>query len=246
MINVAIEAVQAAAKITTANFGRLQEVSEKSQDREIVTKIDLEAENKIKEIITGQFPTHGFLGEESGTNHQNSEFVWLTDPIDGTVNYSRGLKKYGISLALAQGKKIVLGVVYNPITEELFTAERGKGASLNGQAIKVNNNQDLYQSVIYATEFYRSRELIVPLFDKIKNLRITSSAAYDTCMVACGRTEAFIKVTTHPWGFAAASLIVEEAGGKVTNLDGTDWNMNSTKLLATNGVLHEEIMKILN
>lgn len=159
MIETAIKAVKEAAEITSVHFGKLKDISEKIKDREIVTDIDIKAENKIKEIIKSKFPSHGFLGEELGKEESNSEYLWMTDSIDGTVNYSRGLKKYGISLALAKGKNVILGVVYNPITDELFTAEKGKGAFLNGEPVKVNQNKDIFQAVIYATEFYRSKDI---------------------------------------------------------------------------------------
>ncbi|MBI4092546.1 MAG: inositol monophosphatase [Candidatus Kerfeldbacteria bacterium] len=245
MIEVAVEAVKKAGQITSTYFSQVQKVSYKHLDREVVSEVDIKAESAIKETVKSRFPDHGFLGEETGRDSQKSEYVWIADPIDGTVNYSRGLKKYGISLALSKNREVILGVVFNPISGEMFTAERDKKAYLNGEPIHVNKNVDLFQAVVYASEFSRSKEVIKGLFDSVKNLRIASSSAYDTCMVACGRTEAFIKVTTHPWGFAAANLIVEEAGGKVTNLDGTPWNTDSTIMLISNGVLHDQLLSLL-
>lgn len=245
MIDIAILAAKEAASLSLKAFNGLHTETYKT-GKELVTEIDIASEQAIKTILKKHFPDHGFIGEEEGQEANKSEYTWIIDPIDGTVNYSRGIQMYGISIALARGEDVVLGVVYNPVSDELFSAEKGKGAQLNGAPIRVSNRTDLYQSVIYSTELFKTAVIVAPLFEKIKNFRITSSSAYETCLVACGRTEAFIKVTSHAWGFAAAGLIVEEAGGKVTNFDGTPWNINSTHILSSNGMLHEEIQKYLN
>jgi myo-inositol-1(or 4)-monophosphatase len=243
VLEIAVRAVKEAAKVTQRQFGKPRSVEYKAGE-EAVTKADIEAERKIREILGKHFPEHSILGEEEGQD-SSSDCLWLIDPIDGTVNYSRGIRLYGISLAMARNRKPVLGVVCNPLSGELFTAERGKGAYMNGEKIRVSSRTELSKSVVYATELFKSKKHVEGLFEKVKNFRITSSSAYETCLVACGRTEAFVKITSHPWGFAAASLIVEEAGGKVTNFDGTRWSIDSTKLLASNGLLHEEILALL-
>lgn len=246
MLQTAINAAKEAAKISLEQFEKFKDVSYKAGE-EIVTDVDIKAERKIREILKKRFPEHNILAEEEGKESPtSSDYLWIIDPIDGTVNYSRGIKLYGISIALAKNKGVILGVVYNPITEELFTAEKEKGAFLNGQPIQVSGTEELSKSVVYTTELFKTKDIVNLLFDKIKNFRVTSSSAYETCLVACGRTDGFIKVTTHPWGFAAACLIVEEAGGKVTDFDGNKWNIDSTKLLITNGKLHSEIMNHLN
>lgn len=249
MLNIAIKAVKEAAKISLPAFTKKKNISYKNKEgeEEIVTDIDLKAEKAIKAVLKKHFPDHNFLGEEQGKESQkSSDFLWLIDPLDGTVNYCRDIKLYGISLALAKKKDVILGVVYNPLTNELFTAQKGQGAFLNNQKIKVSSQKELSNSVIYTTELYKTINIIKNLIFKLKNLRITSSAAYETCLVACGRTDGFIKVTTNPWGFAAANLIVKEAGGKVTNFNGSKWNIDSTKMLITNDILHNKILKLLN
>jgi len=242
-IKVAIKAAKAAGELSLDFFNKEKEISYKEQE-EIVTDVDIKCEDVIKSIIKKEFADHAFLGEEKG-KEGSSEYTWVIDPIDGTVNYSRGIKLYGISIALVKDKKVVLGVVYNPLTNELFSAQKGKGAFLNGQKIKVSDVSQLSKSVVYATELYRSKEYVSSLFDKIKRFRITSSSAYETCLVACGRTDGFIKVTKVPWGFAAANLIVEEAGGKVTNFNDSEWNIESNKMLVSNAKLHQEIIALL-
>lgn len=246
MLQTAIKAAKEVARVSLEFFDKEKSISYKEQE-EIVTNIDIEAETMIKSIIKAEFSDHAILGEEGGrVNDGSSEYCWIIDPIDGTVNYSRGIQLYGISIAIAKNKDVVAGVVYNPITKELFTAEKGKGAFLNGQPIKVSDMSELSKSVVYSTELFKTKDIVSNFFEKVKNFRITSSSAYETCLVACGRTEGFIKVTTHPWGFAAACLIVDEAGGTVTNFDGSPWNIDSTKLLITNGGLHNEMMTLLN
>lgn len=245
MINVAIKAVKKAAKVTLEEFGNFKEVNYKVGE-EVVTDVDIKAERKIKETIKKYFPKHSILSEEEDRETPISGgYLWIIDPIDGTLNYARGIKLYGISVALAKDKEVILGVVYNPFTNELFTAEKRKGAFLNNRKIKVSSQNKLSKSIIYSTELFKTKEIIKNLFDKVKNLRITSSSAYETCLVAAGRAEAFIKVTDHSWGFAAANLIIEEAGGKVTNFDRSKWNVHSTKILASNGILHDKILKLL-
>ncbi|NIO23007.1 MAG: inositol monophosphatase [Candidatus Aenigmarchaeota archaeon] len=244
-LTFAIKAAKEAGKITLDQFEKFKDVSYKPGE-EIVTDVDVKAERKIKEIIKKHFPKHNILAEEEGEDFvSSSDYLWIIDPVDGTVNYSRGIKLYGISIALAKNNEVVLGVVYNPIFDELFTTERGKGAFLNGKKIKVSSENELFKTVIYSTELFRTKEIIKNLFDRVRNLRITSSSAYETCLVACGKVDAYIKVTNVPWGFAAANLIVEEAGGRVTNFDGSKWNIHSKNILSSNGILHEKILSLL-
>lgn len=245
-LSVAVEAVKEAARISLEGFQQIQKISYK-EGEEIVTEFDVKAEQAIRLHIKKYFPEDNILGEEQGTQENStSARLWIIDPIDGTVNYSRGIQMYGVSLALAVENQVIAGVVYNPVTHELFTAEKGKGSFLNGSRVIVSNRDQLSQSVIYATELYKTRDILLPLMDTVKQLRITSSSAYETCHVAAGRTEAFIKVTTHPWGFAAANLIVEEAGGVVTNFDGTAWDIHSTHILSSNKVLHQELLDLIS
>lgn len=244
MLQTAIQAVKRAAAITKKYFSKPGYLHYKT-GQELVTEVDAKAEEIIRETLASRFRDHAFLGEESGISISNSPYLWITDPIEGTVNFSRGIHRYAISLALAKGKNVIIGVVYNPITNELFTAQKNKGAHLNGKRIRVSERTDLYQAVIYATALFKSKHVLRTLFTKVRDLRIAESSAYENCLIACGRTEAFVKITTHPWGFAAANLIVEEAGGRVTNFDGTKWDIHSTKLLASNGVLHREILALL-
>ena len=244
MRETAIEAVKKAAKKAQKNFLQAKKTFTKVDD-EPVTEIDIECEKIIKDVLSAKFPDYGFLGEESGNDKKDSPHKWIVDPIDGTVNYTRGIYLYGISIALAKDKDVILGVVYNPVFDEMLVAEKGKGAYLNDKKIRVSKVKNLSQSVIYATELYKSNKFVKNVYQEIKQFRITSSSAYETCLVAMGKIEGFIKITTHPWGFAAANLIVDEAGGKVTNFDNTPWNIDSTHTLTTNGYVHKQILNLL-
>ena len=245
MINTGIRAVKEAAKLSLNSFNKKQQLFRKAED-ELVTQVDIACERLIKTTILKDFPDHGFLSEEEISDHEGKEYIWIIDPIDGTVNYSRGISLYGISVALAKNKDIILGIVYNPVIDELLVAERGSQALLNGKPIHVSSENKVNRSVIYTTELYKSETYVRSIYQKVKQFRVTSSSAYETCLVAMGRTEAFIKITSHPWGFAAANLIVESAGGKVTNFDGTAWNLDSTHILSSNGLIHQEILQLLN
>lgn len=245
MINLISETLKEAGQYTLSHFQEDLTINYKIGD-ELVTKIDHECEKLIKEKILNKFPDHRFWGEEQGQTKSNSDWTWIVDPVDGSVNYSRHISLFGISIAAVHKNKVQAAGVFNPITQELFLAERNNGTTLNGKKVSVSKESNLNHSIVYSTELFKSFKYISPLFNLIKNLRITSSSAYETCLVASGRTEAFIKITTHPWGFAAANLIVEEAGGKVTNFDGTNWDINSTHILSSNGLLHNNLLELIN
>ncbi|MFC1653482.1 inositol monophosphatase family protein [Patescibacteria group bacterium] len=241
----AINAIKAAAKESLKYFGKTNKTFYKKGD-ELVTQIDIDCENIIKNLLINDFPNYGFLGEESEEKKEDTDYKWIVDPIDGTVNFSRGINLYGISIALANKNKVILGIVYNPVSDELFVAEKSQGTTLNGVKTKVSNEESLDRSVIYSTELFKSDQHVSSLYKKIKQFRITSSSAYETCLVAAGRIEGFIKVTTNPWGFAAANLIVEEAGGEVTNFKGEEWDTNSTHIVSSNGFVHKKLLESLN
>lgn len=246
MMQTAIFAAKAAGNFSKNYFQKTQQLFYKEQE-EVFTQTDVQTEALIKDVIRKEFPKHNILGEETGlTKESKSDYTWIIDPIDGSENFTRGIYLYGISIALAIKNEVKIATVFNPLTNELFSAEKGKGAFLNGKPISVSQRSELSKAVIYGTELYKSKEYLKPLFDKVKNLRITSSSAYETCLVACGRIEGFVKVTTHPWGFAAANLIVEEAGGQVTNFDGSTWDTRSNKILSSNKVLHQELLDLIN
>jgi myo-inositol-1(or 4)-monophosphatase len=233
-------------------FGKKQALSSYKEGDELVTEADKCAEQRIRDCIHHYYPDHSILGEEGGLEGKaSSEYLWIVDPLDGTLNYSRGIHLYGVSIAVAWKKEIVAGVVYNPFTRELFMAEKGEGAYLHDELtfskhrLTVSDTVDLSKALIYIGNLQKTRKHIEQLIDHVPSLRVNSSSSYEECLVASGRAEGFIKVNSKIWDYAAGFHIIEEAGGTVTNFDGSAWNIESTHMLASNGILHEEIRKNL-
>jgi myo-inositol-1(or 4)-monophosphatase len=227
-------------------------------DADLVTAADRAAETLIRERIRQQFPGHDVLGEEQGLTDQGSEYRWYVDPLDGTTNFAHGYPVFSVSLALedralerrtaAEAVRIV-GVVYDPTRDELFSAERGSGAQLNGQPIRVSQTAKLKECLV-ATGFpshKRHKSPNIHFYHQITlrthGVRRAGSAALDLCNVACGRFDGFWEFNLNPWDTAAGALIVEEAGGKVTRFDGSPFQLNSAETLASNGLVHDALVR---
>jgi myo-inositol-1(or 4)-monophosphatase len=222
-------------------------------DADLVTAADRAAEVLIRERITQKFPSHDVLGEEQGLNDQGSEYRWYVDPLDGTTNFAHGYPVFCVSMGLehrvrGQGRRIA-GVVYDPTRDELFTAEQGRGAHLNGKPIRVSKAAHLKECLV-ATGFpshKRHKNPNIHFYHQITlrthGVRRAGSAALDLCNVASGRFEGFWEFNLNPWDTAAGVLIVEEAGGKVSRFDGSPFELDSRETLATNGVVHEALVQ---
>ena len=250
----AIKAAKAAGKIHLKYFNKKLEIKTKSGHQDRVTIADTESEKKIVSIIKKHFPEHNILAEEAKYKKTDSEYTWIIDPLDGTNNFSHGMPIFCVSIALAKNDKIILGVVYDPIRKELFSAESGKGATLNGKKISVSKNTEL-KDCLLITGFYYDRG--VPMLKNLVNikhfflngilgLRRLGSAALNLCDVACGRADGFWEFYLNTWDFAAGMLIVEEAGGKVTNKSNDELKIKPSYVVASNGKIHEQILKIIN
>jgi myo-inositol-1(or 4)-monophosphatase len=223
-------------------------------DADLVTAADRASEVLIRERIGQHWPTHDVLGEEQGLNDQGSEYRWYVDPLDGTTNFAHGYPVFCISIALerqsSEGKgERIAAVIYDPTRDELFSAELGKGAQLNGKAIRVSKTAALKESLL-GTGFpshKRHKNPNIYFYHQITlhthGVRRAGSAALDLCNVAAGRYDGFWEFNLNPWDTAAGVLIVEEAGGKVTRFDGSPFELNSRETLASNGLLHEMLMK---
>jgi myo-inositol-1(or 4)-monophosphatase len=219
-------------------------------DADLVTAADRASEALIRERISKQFPSHDVLGEEQGLNDQGSDFRWYVDPLDGTTNFAHGYPVFCVSMALEDriaGQRIA-GVVYDPTRDEIFTAERGKGAQLNGKTIRVSKATQLRECLV-ATGFpshKRHKNPNIFFYHEITlrthGVRRAGSAALDLCSVASGRFDGFWEFNLNPWDTAAGVLIVEEAGGKVSRFDGTPFQLDSRETLASNGVVHEALV----
>ncbi|MCX6707413.1 MAG: inositol monophosphatase family protein [Candidatus Woesearchaeota archaeon] len=214
----------------------------------MVCKTDLAVEKLIKDKINQDYPGHAILAEESGNNNIDSDYMWIIDPIDGSRNYIHGHPTFGISIALAHKREVVMGVVYFPMIDWMFTAEKGKGAERNGQKIQVSNRKPETSDTMatYGCAFHREKEEQIEIFsryiDLMRKVRIEGAATFAFCAVACGIYESSIGMFAKPWDYAASCLIVEEAGGRVTDYSGKRWNLEMEKFVASNGIMHEELL----
>jgi myo-inositol-1(or 4)-monophosphatase len=223
-------------------------------DADLVTAADRAAEVLIRERIRQQWPTHDVLGEEQGLSDQGSEYRWYVDPLDGTTNFAHGFPVFCVSIALehhaveTEARRIA-AVIYDPTRDELFSAEQGRGAHLNGETIHVSKTATLKESLL-ATGFpshKRHKNPNIFFYHQITlhshGVRRAGSAALDLCNVASGRFDGFWEFNLNPWDTAAGVLIVEEAGGKVTRFDGSRFEINSRETVASNGLIHGELLR---
>jgi myo-inositol-1(or 4)-monophosphatase len=223
-------------------------------DADLVTAADRAAEVLIRERIRQQWPTHDILGEEQGLSDQGSEYRWYVDPLDGTTNFAHGFPVFCVSIALEhqtlelKGERIA-AVIYDPTRDELFSAEQGRGAQLNGESIHVSKTPTVKESLL-ATGFpsqKRHKNPNIYFYHQITlhshGVRRAGSAALDLCNVAAGRFDGFWEFNLNPWDTAAGVLIVEEAGGKVTRFNGSPFEIDSRETVATNGLVHEALLR---
>ena len=218
----------------------------------LVTEVDNLSEDKIISIIKKYCPTHSIISEESGEDNQDSEYQWIIDPIDGTVNFAHGIPICCVSIGLKKGNDLIYGAVYNPMMNELFFAEKGKGATLNGIPISVSKKSDFRKACLVTGFPYKwpdTREHPIKVFERFVMeglpVRRLGSAAIDLCWVACGRFDGFWEYNLSSWDVAAGYLIVEEAGGRITNFDGDKYSVFDKQTLATNGYIHEEMLGLI-
>lgn len=256
---VLFEAADEAAKILVKNFGPAfkSKIERKLEYSDLVTEIDRNSESKIIEILQNNFPEHKILSEERGYVSSpgvksDAEAVWIIDPLDGTINYIHSIPIFCISIALEINKEIRLGLIYSPFSGEKFFAEKGKGAELNGKKITPSKTKYLRDSLLVTGFPYMAKKNIDSCIDHFANfirtgtpIRRLGSAALDLCYVACGKFDGFWEVRLNPWDVAAGSLILSEAGGKVSDFWGNKYSIYGKQILATNGKIHKEMMEVL-
>jgi myo-inositol-1(or 4)-monophosphatase len=253
MLEIAIEAALEAGKYLKENVGNIRHIERKDgQETNLVTEIDKQSEQMIIEKIKQYFPDHDFLCEETGKHNVKSDYRWIIDPLDGTVNFTHGLPLFCVSIGLEYKGTIQLGVVYDPSANELFTAERGKGAFLNNRRMQVTKTNKLIESMLVTGFPYNVRENPDHALEHFTNflmeaqaIRRLGSAALDICYVAAGRFEGFWEVNLHPWDVAAGVLILLEAGGTWTDFHGLSTSVYNPQLLASNGSIHKEMIRVL-
>ncbi|MBI4548375.1 MAG: inositol monophosphatase [Ignavibacteriae bacterium] len=254
MLNIAIEAAQQAGTFLKQNLGRVREIQVKQgQEKNLVTEIDRLSERIIIDMIRRHYPSHDILAEESGSKRNTSaEYRWIIDPLDGTTNYTHGFPVFCVSIAVEWKDELLLGVIYDPNYEELFTAEKGRGAFLNGKRIKVSQIDSLNQSLLVTGFPYNiaenpdhAIEHFVNFLIKAQAVRRMGSAAIDLAYVAAGRYEGFWEVALNPWDMAAGALMITEAGGKITDFAGSPFSIYKKEVLASNGLVHGEMREVL-
>lgn len=248
-----VEATQAGAAEIMRFFQQSFTVSNKEGVNNLVTEADHASEKAILSVIKRDYPDHQILAEESGALSQNSEFKWVIDPIDGTVNFAQGIPLNCVSIGVEHNGDIVMAAVYNPHLNEFFFAEKGKGATLNDKPIRVSQKSVTLHSCLvtgfpytYINEPNGPLEVFERFVRKGVPVRRLGSAAIDLCWVACGRFDGFFEQKLEPWDSAAGFLIVEEAGGRVTDFKGDSFSIYQHKVLATNGLIHAEMLDVIN
>jgi len=245
-----------AGRILLERQGHALQVSNKG-DIDLVTEGDLAAEKLIIERIRSYYPRHAILAEESGASEGalsaagKSEWRWIIDPLDGTTNYAHGYPCFCVSIAVERAGKIEVGVIYNPMLDEMFAAERGQGATLNDRTIRVSDIEDLNSAMLCTGFPYDVRERpdfarhFTNFTMRAQAVRRDGSAALDLANVACGRFDGFWEDGLNPWDIAAGVLLIEEAGGLVTDFNSGPLDIYTPKVLASNGLVHQAMMRVL-
>lgn len=228
---------------------------DKKGTTDLVTEVDLECERMCRAVLAERYPDHDILAEELGGSAAGkaaSRFRWIFDPVDGTTNYAHGLPIYCSSLGLEVDGELTVGAIYDPSRRELFTAERGQGAWLNGERLQVSSTASLIDALLVTGFPYdvtlRKDELLgifAAFLEATRAVRRLGSAAIDLCYVAAGRFDGFWEQHLKPWDVAAGALIVTEAGGRMTRMDGSPFDVGAGSLIASNGVLHHEMVRVV-
>ena len=249
--DVAIDAALKSGLFIRNSVGKIGRISYKGRIN-IVTDIDKKAEGIVIKRILSAFPGHSVLSEERPPIEASSMYKWLIDPLDGTTNFAHSFPFFCVSIALEEHGETILGVVYDPMRDELFLAEKGRGAYLNNKRIGVSRTSKLKEGFLATGFAYGIKEAADDNVRNFKNflmramaIRRAGSAALDLCYVACGRFDGFWELGLYPWDSAAASLIVREAKGLVTKFDGSRFTPYDKEVLATNGRIHKQMVKLL-
>jgi myo-inositol-1(or 4)-monophosphatase len=253
MIDKVIQISKEAGEIVREGFGKNFSIEYKTNVSNLVTEIDKKSEALIIDFIKKEFPTHSTLAEESGVHRTSSEYLWVIDPLDGTTNFAHGFPMFAVSIGVQKNGETICGAVYDIMRDEIYTSEKGSGSFRNGQKLQVSSNSDLQQSVLVTGFPYNIAENPDHAFERFiaslktaRAVRRLGSAAIDFCYVASGVFDAFWEVHLHPWDVCAGKLIVEEAGGIVTNFNNEKINIFSKQILATNNFVHGSMIKLLN
>jgi myo-inositol-1(or 4)-monophosphatase len=249
---VLLKATKEAGRIVKSYFEGEFKIESKEGLNNLVTEVDKFSEDKIINVIKQHFPSHAIISEEVGELKKDSPYQWIIDPIDGTVNFAHSIPICCVSIALKYNDDLLLGAVYNPMMNELFFAEKGKGATLNNKPISVSKKTNFQMACLVTGFPYRwayDSQHPIKVFERFVleglPVRRLGSAAIDLCWVACGRFDGFWEYNLSPWDIAAGYLIVQEAGGTITNFEGKPYSVYDKETLATNGLIHKEMLELI-
>jgi myo-inositol-1(or 4)-monophosphatase len=257
MITIAIRAARAAGDIISRMTGRVDALSVSQKTRnDYVTEVDRLAEQEIIHILSKAYPHHGFLGEESGYQGQRrgrEEFVWIIDPLDGTTNFLHGFPQFAVSIALKHRDRLERAVIYDPVKQELFTAVRGAGAMLDHRRIRVTQQKTLKGALLGTGFPFKDQTHLDTYLGMFRDLsrdtagiRRAGSAALDLAYVAAGRLDGFWELGLQPWDIAAGVLLIQEAGGMVSDIEGSDHYMETGHIIAGGAKLHQAMSEIIH
>lgn len=252
MINKVINIAKEAGEVIRDGFRENISIEFKTGENNLVTNIDKAAEKIILYFIKKEYPAHSVIAEESGTDIKSSEFTWVVDPLDGTTNFAHGLPIFGVSIGVQKNNQTIIGVIYDVMRDVVYSAEKGSGSYENDKKISVSNNSNLNKGVL-VTGFPYDLENVdnaVKIFGKFlvktRGVRRLGSAAIDMCYVASGVFDGFWEEDLHPWDVCAGMLLVEEAGGKVSNFKDKPIDIFSNQFLTTNGLVHNAMVDVIN
>lgn len=240
-----------AGDVLRQGYGNVRHIQQKGAI-DLVTEFDKRSEEMILSAIQREFPDHAILAEESGRNEISSEYQWVIDPLDGTTNFAHGIPIFSVTMALFQNNSPILGVTYDPLRDEMFSAEAGLGATLNNRPIRVSTQASLEQAVISTgfpydlrTNLRNNLAQFVQFQLRTTAVRHLASAALDCAWTAIGRLDGYWEFGVEPWDIGAGVLLVREAGGHVTSIDGNDDLLSRSSILVSNGLLHEQMFRVL-
>jgi myo-inositol-1(or 4)-monophosphatase len=253
VLNKIIQIAEEAGEIIREGFGKKFMVETKGSLTNLVTEYDKKSEIAIINFIRKEFPGHSVLAEESGSHKSGAEYLWVIDPLDGTTNFAHGLPIFSVSIGVQKNNETIFGVVYDVMREAIYSSEKGSGAFCNGRKLKVSTNDDIQKSVLVTGFPYNVEENPDNAFEHfisfLKNaraIRRLGSAAIDMCYVAEGVFDGFWEVFLHPWDLCAGKLLIEEAGGVVSDFEGNPINIYSKQILATTNELQNKMISILS
>ena len=253
MINDIIQISKEAGELIRNSFGRSHSVEFKTNELNLVTETDKASEKLITDFIRKKYPNHGILAEEGSEANRSAEYLWVIDPLDGTTNFAHGLPIFSVSIGLQKNSETIAGVVYDVMRDVIFTAEKGSGSFENGKKVEVSTNSNLGHAILVTGFPYdikenpdKAFERFIAFLKQARGIRRLGSAAIDFGYVANGVFDGFWEVSLHPWDLCAGKLIVEEAGGLVTDFEGKNNDIYSKQILATNKLIHKKMIRILN